>query len=82
MARYVAPGSPRLNGIVESFNGRLRDECLDLEVFWNLAEARVVIGEYQRFFGDDRPHSSLDYLTPHQFKQQHQPTPNRAVLQE
>jgi transposase InsO family protein len=64
---YVEPGSPWQNGLIESFNGRLRDECLNLEAFMDLREAIVVIGDYRRFYRDDRPHSGLDYRTPGAF---------------
>jgi transposase InsO family protein len=64
---HVEPGSPWQNGIIESFNGRLRDECLDREAFMDLREAIVVIGDYQRFYRDERPHSSLAYRTPGAF---------------
>lgn len=66
-ALYVEPGSPWQNGLIESFNGRLRDECLDREAFMDLREAAVVIGDYRRFYRDERPHSSLDYRTPGSF---------------
>ena len=66
-ALYVEPGSPWQNGLIESFNGRLRDECLDREAFMDLREAIVVIGDYRRFYRDDRPHSSLGYRTPGSF---------------
>jgi transposase InsO family protein len=45
---YIEPGSPWQNGYVESFHGRLRDECLNREQFWTLTEARVVIEDYRR----------------------------------
>lgn len=64
---YVEPGCPWQNGIVESFNGRLRDECLDLNTFYSLAEAKVVIEDYRRYYRDQRPHSSLGYKTPKRF---------------
>lgn len=63
-ALYVEPGSPWQNGLIESFNGRLRDECLDREVFMSLREAEVVIGDYVRFYKDERPHSALGYIPP------------------
>ena len=66
-ALYVEPGSPWQNGLIESFNGRLRDECLDREAFMDLREAIVVIGDYRRFYRDERPHSSLAYRTPGAF---------------
>ena len=65
---YIAPGSPWQNGYGESFNGRLRDECLNLEWFHNVAEARVVIERWRRQYNEDRPHSSLGYQTPCEFR--------------
>jgi transposase InsO family protein len=64
---YVEPGCPWQNGIVESFNGRLRDECMDVEAFYSLAEAKVIIEDYRRYYRDQRPHSSLGYRTPKAF---------------
>jgi putative transposase len=65
---YIDPGSPWQNAYGESFNGRLRDECLNVEWFRNVAEATVVIETWRRQGNDDRPHSSLGYLTPLQFR--------------
>src|SRR3712207_7643880 len=58
---YIAPGSPWENGFCESFNGKLRDELLDGEVFYSLAEARVVIEGWRRHYNTGRPHSALGY---------------------
>ena len=58
------PGSPWENGYVESFNGRLRDELLNGELFLSLAEARWVIDRWRLDYNHRRPHSSLDYQTP------------------
>ena len=77
----IDPGKPWQNGADESFNGNLRDECLSLEWFRSRAEARVVIENWRRHYNAVRPHSSLNYLIPHAVKQQHHPSPNRAVLQ-
>jgi putative transposase len=63
------PGSPWQNGTNESFNGKFRDECLNMEWFRNRAEARVVIEQWRIHYNEDRPHSTLGYLTPMQFKQ-------------
>jgi putative transposase len=52
---------------VESFHGRLRDECLNVSWFWNLFDARRKISAWQREYNSDRPHSSLGYLTPEEF---------------
>ena len=65
---YIAPGSPWQNAYGESFNGRLRDECLNVEWFRNVHAARVVIGQWRRQYNEDRPHSSLDYHTPRAFR--------------
>ena len=78
----IDPGMPWQNGTNESFNGKFRDECLSLEWFRSRAEAKVVIESWRHHYNAVRPHSSINYLTPHEFKQQHHPTPNRAVLQE
>ena len=78
----IDPGKPWQNGTNESFNGRFRDECLSVEWFRSREEARVVIEAWRRHYNAVRPHSSLAYLTPLEFKQQHHPIPNRAVLQE
>ncbi len=65
---YIEPGSPWQNAYGESFNGRLRDECLNMEWFRNLREAQVVIGGWRRQYNEERPHSSLAYQTPHAFR--------------
>lgn len=64
---YIAPGSPWENGYIESFNGKLRDECLDREIFYHLLDARVVVEEWRVEYNERRPHSSLDYATPSEF---------------
>jgi transposase InsO family protein len=56
---YIAPGSPWENGFIESFNARLRDELLDGEVFYSLAEAKIVIESWRRHYNTERPHGSL-----------------------
>ena len=61
---FIPPGEPWRNGYIESFNGRLRDECLNINLFWSLAHARVVISDWKEEYNLDRPHSSLGYLTP------------------
>lgn len=63
-SRFIKPGSPWQNGHAESFVSRLRAECLDVEVFLNLAEAQVKLAVYRRFYNEARPHSSLGYRTP------------------
>ncbi len=65
---HIAPGKPWQNGTDESFNGKLRDECLSMEWFRSRIEAAVVIEEWRQHYNAVRPHSSLDYLTPNEFK--------------
>lgn len=64
---YIAPGKPQQNGFMESFNGKLRDECLNEHVFSSLAEARRIIEAWRTDYNTVRPHSSLGYLTPEEF---------------
>ncbi len=61
---YIAPGSPWENGFVESFNARLRDELLDGEIFYTLAEASIIGESWRRHYNTVRPHSSLGYRPP------------------
>ena len=61
---YIEPGSPWENPFAESFNGRLRDECLNIEEFANPLEARVVLKDWQTQYNTYRPHQSLGGLTP------------------
>jgi putative transposase len=71
---YIEPGSPWQNPYVESFHGKFRDECLNMETFANLAEAKVVNEAWRREYNNERPHSSLGYLTPLEFKARWQRT--------
>jgi putative transposase len=64
---YIAPGKPMQNGFVESFNGRLRDECLNEHLFANLNEARQIIEAWRDDYNTNRPHTSLNGLTPTEF---------------
>lgn len=61
---YITPGKPRENGYTESLNGKIRDECLNENVFTGLAYARQVIEDWRQDYNDVRPHSSLGYQTP------------------
>jgi putative transposase len=61
---YIAPGKPMQNGYIESFNGRMRDELLNETLFFNLDQARQVIGAWVTDYNTARPHSSLGYKTP------------------
>src|SRR6185437_14313364 len=82
---YIAPGKPMQNGFMESFNGKLRDECLNENVFASLAEARRIIEAWCIDYNEVRPHSSLGYQTPdefaHAWSQQASPrTPQPAIV--
>ena len=61
---YIEPGSPWENGYIESFNGKLRDELLNGEIFDTLEEARVIIGQWRHEYNTIRPHSTLGYKPP------------------
>jgi transposase InsO family protein len=61
---YIEPGSPWENGYCESFNGKLRDECLNGEIFFSLREAQVVIEKWRVIYNTLRPHSALGYRPP------------------
>ena len=61
---FIEPGSPRENGYVESFNGKLRDEFLNREVFDTLIEAQALTENWRREYNQIRPHSSLGYRPP------------------
>jgi len=67
---FIEPGSPWENGYIESFNGKLRDELLNGEIFDTLFEAQVLAERWRRYYNTVRPHSSLGYLTPVEFAQQ------------
>ncbi len=66
---HISPGKPWENGTEESFNGKFRDECLSLEWFRARPEAVAVIELWRQHYNQVRPHSSLGYKTPHEFKQ-------------
>jgi len=67
---HIQPGKPTQNGGMESFNGKLRDECLNTSWFWNLFDARRKISAWKLEYNSRRPHSSLGYLTPDEFARQ------------
>lgn len=65
---YIDPGCPWQNGFGESFNGTVRDECLNMHAFASVAEARVILAAFRHQYNEERPHSSLGYRTPAEFK--------------
>jgi putative transposase len=73
---YIQPGKPVQNAYVESFNGKLRDECLNVSWFRNLWHARARIDAWRTEYNSARPHSSLGYLTPNEFARRRAPSPS------
>jgi putative transposase len=67
---FSRPGKPTDNGHIESFNGRLRDECLNAHWFRNLSDAKGKIEAWRRDYNEARPHRALNYLTPNEFAAQ------------
>ena len=65
---HIQPGRPMQNGHVESFHGRLRDECLNASWFRTLNDVRCTLAAWREEYNCERPHSSLDYRTPYEFK--------------
>jgi putative transposase len=65
---HIQPGRPMQNGHVESFHGRLRDECLNATWFRTLNDVRCTLATWREEYNCERPHSSLDYRTPNQFR--------------
>ena len=61
---YIEPGSPWENGYCESFNGRMRDELLNGEIFYSLREAQIIIERWRNHYNTKRPHSALGYRPP------------------
>jgi putative transposase len=71
--QFIEPGKPTQNAFIESFNGRLRDECLNTNWFPTLEAARAVIRDWQRHYNYDRPHSALGRVPPAIFASNHRP---------
>jgi transposase InsO family protein len=76
---YIALGSPWENGYVESFNGKLRDDVLNREVFYSVKEAKVIVENWRLEYNNHRPHSGLGYMTPAAFAASCNP-PGSATL--
>jgi putative transposase len=79
---FTRPGKPTDNGHIESFNGRLRDECLNVQQCLSLDDARAKLAAWQWDYNEHRPHSSLGHLTPREFiqsRQVHQGQPTHGI---
>lgn len=70
--RFIAPGKPQQNAFVESFNGKFRKECLDLNSFVNPIEARDVISKWRVDYNNNRPHSSLNFMPPAKYRENYE----------
>ncbi len=79
---YIQPGKPVQNAYVESFNGKLRDECLNVSWFRNLWHARLLIESWRRDYNSMRPHSGLGYRTPEAFRESFAPSPRNVEMQQ
>ena len=69
---FIRPGKPVENAFIESFNGRLRDECLNVHQFTSIEDAKAKIEAWRVDYNQRRPHSSLGHLTPNEFVAQRQ----------
>lgn len=79
---FIRPGKPNENAFIESFNGRLRDECLNEHRFMTLIEAQVIIEAWRKDYNEKRQHGSLDGLTPEEFAARHTAMLNKLTLKE
>jgi putative transposase len=68
--RFIEPGSPWQNGVNESFNGRFRDECLNRELIGSVLEAQVIARAFREEYNTERPHSSIGYQVPAEYRTQ------------
>lgn len=64
---FIAKGKPTQNGFIESFNGKMRKECLDRHIFRNLVEAKEEIMNWASHYNEERPHRSLNFMAPYEF---------------
>jgi putative transposase len=65
---FIKPGHPWENGFVESFNGKLREECLNMEILRSKTEAQVIVDQWKQYYNTERMHSSLGYKTPEEHR--------------
>jgi len=77
---FIRPGKPTENAFIESFNGRLRDECLNVHQFFSLDDAKTKIETWRRDYNEQRPHGSLGHLTPREYVQKRQATTTAKAL--
>ena len=70
---FTRPGKPMDNDHIESFNGKVRDECLNQNAFLSLADARDSLERWRRDYNRERPHGSLNWMTPEEYRERNQP---------
>lgn len=75
---FIRPGKPTENGYIESFNGKLRDECLNTEIFFTLEDARQKLERWRKDYNEHRPHSALGGLSPIEHLRRHAATTKRT----
>ena len=75
---FIRPGRPVENAFIESFNGRLRDECLNVEWFSSLEDARQKLAKFREHYNHQRPHSALADRTPAAFAELHRSSKEKA----
>jgi putative transposase len=80
--KLIQPGKPAQNGYIESFNGKFRDECLNEHWFSTLAEAMAIVTAWRRDYNENRPHSSIGYLTPAEYGARHRSQRDAVQTQE
>jgi len=78
---FIRPGKPNENAFIESFNGRLREECLNDNQFLTMVETQTVIEAWRKDYNEQRPHSSLRGLTPSEFAEQHAAMLNKKPIE-
>ncbi len=76
---FIRPGRPVENGFIESFNGRLRDECLNVSLFFNLADVRDKLESWRQDYNNFRPHGALGHLPPAEYAQRAMRTNNEQM---
>lgn len=76
---FSRPGKPTDNAFIESFNGRLRQECLNSHWFLSLDDAKFKIEAWRREYNESRPHSSLDWMTPSEYAQKYWESTQNAI---
>lgn len=78
---FIRPGKPVENHYIESFNGRLRDECLNVHLFWNIEDAQEKLSHWKDDYNHQRPHGSLDGFTPREFAEKSASKESNKTLQ-